>query len=123
HGPGDIEGARVTYEQKDDGTWTPIAAVADDGFHQEVQLPLSDFVDDQGRVVLMTHVWSHQLGAKGARQLAEHGEPMACFQGDSIAPMTEQVASAFRLGPPADPRRAPPAWKLDVGLPVASLEP
>ena len=64
HGPGDIEGARVTYEQRDDGEWVPVSAVADDGTHHEVELSPDDFVDSQGRVVLMTGVWSHQLGAK-----------------------------------------------------------
>jgi ABC-type transporter Mla maintaining outer membrane lipid asymmetry permease subunit MlaE len=46
-------------------------AVADDGSHHEVQLTPDDFVDSRGRVVLMTGVWSHQLGAKGARTFVE----------------------------------------------------
>jgi hypothetical protein len=124
HGPGDIEGARVTYEQDDGGRWKPIAAVADDGFHHEVDLDAADFIDSQGRVVLMTGVWSHQLGAKGARHFADrHGEEESCFEGDALAPMTEQVATAFRLGSPADPRRAPPAWKLGTRGLVASRAP
>jgi hypothetical protein len=121
HGPGDIEGARVTYEQGDDGKWVPVSAVADNGIHQEVELVPDDFVDAQGRVLLKTHVWSHQLGAKNARSDHE-GDAMTCFQGDSLAPMTDAIASAFRLGSPTDPRRAPPAWKLDAGGKVATLE-
>jgi hypothetical protein len=124
HGPGDIEGARVTYEQQDDGAWIPTSAVADDGLHHEVELEPDDFVDAQGRVVLMTGVWSHQLGAKGASKFADRGESgVSCFGGDSLSPMTEQVASAFRLGSPADPRRAPPAWKLEASGRVATLAP
>jgi hypothetical protein len=126
HGPGDIEGARVTYEQRDDGQWVPVAAVADDGSHHEVELSPDDFIDAYGRVVLMTGVWSHQLGAKGARTFAERrGDELSCFDGDSLAPLTPEVASAFRLGSPTDPRRAPPAWKLDVPgeRKLATLEP
>jgi hypothetical protein len=118
HGPGDIEGARVTYEQNDQGAWVPVAAVADNGFHQEVELAPGDFVDAEGRVLLKTQVWSHQLGATGQHD----GDAMTCFQGDSLSPMTEQIASAFRLGSPSDPRRAPPAWKLDAGGKVAALD-
>jgi hypothetical protein len=117
HGPGDVEGARVTYEQQDDGKWIPVAAVADDGFHDEVALSRDDFVDAQGRVVFMSDVWSHQLGAKGARAHAERlpsPGAVVCFDGDRLAPMTDEIARAFRLGSPADPRRAPPAWRLDA---------
>jgi hypothetical protein len=124
HGPGDIEGARVTYEQRDDGEWVPLSAVADDGSHHEVELTRDDFLDPRGRVVLMTSVWSHQLGAKGAAKFEERrGDALSCFGGDALAPMTQEVANAFRLGSPSDPRRAPPAWKLDTGKRVATREP
>jgi hypothetical protein len=113
HGPGDIEGARVVYEQSDDGHWAPVSAVADNGMHQEIVLAPDDFIDEQGRVVLMTNVWSHQLGAKGARAFAEgRHDGVVCFQRDRMAPLTERVAELFRLGTAARPRRAPPAWRL-----------
>ena len=125
HGPGDIEGARVVYHQDDEGRWTPELAVADDGSHREVSLSPGDFVDGQGRVVLMTDVWSHQLGAKGAREFSEHQRgALTCFGGDSVAPLTADVARLFRLGSPRDPRRAPPAWRLDVPSDrTASIQP
>jgi hypothetical protein len=114
HGPGDIEGARVVYEQGDDGRWTPVSAVADDGFHRQVALSPEDFVDASGRVVLMTDVWSHQLGAHGARSFSERRQnEMSCYQGDSLSPLTDEIARIFRLGSPSDPRRARPAWTLD----------
>jgi hypothetical protein len=117
HGPGDIEGARVTYELRDDGTWAPVSAVADDGEHHEVPLTPEDFVDAEGRVVLMTDVWSHQLGAKGARvSLERRRGSVVCFDRDSIEPLTDAIARDFRLGSPADPRRAPPAWKLGASV-------
>ncbi len=114
HGPGDIEGARVVYEQNDDGRWVAVSAVADDGRHREVALSPTDFVDGEGRVVFMTDVWSHQLGAKGARALAEKlKQSVVCYGHDALAPLTEEVARVFRLGSPSEPRRAPPAWRLD----------
>ena len=113
HGPGDVEGARVVYRQKSDGRWTPVSAVADNGFHQEVHLEPADFVDEQGRVVLMTDVWSHQLGAKGARTLEEiDRDRVVCFEHDGLRPMTEGIADSFRLGTSRAPRRAVPAWRL-----------
>jgi len=113
HGPGDIEGARVVYRQQDDGRWTPVSAVADDGLHREVILSPDDFVDRAGRVVLMTDVWSHQLGAPGGRSFAANRtQKMACFVREAMEPLTDEIARDFRLGSPDDPRRARPAWQL-----------
>lgn len=115
-GPGDVEGARVVYEQEDDGRWTPVSAVANDAFHHEVALAPYDFIDTKGRVVLLTDVWSHQLGASGARSLpADRRDRMTCFGGDSISPLTDEIASVFRLGSSSNPRRAGAAWKIDSG--------
>ena len=117
YGPGDVEGVRVTYQQGDDGRWTPVSAVADDAAHHEVALTREDFVDQKGdgdgdgRVVLMTDVWSHQLGAKNARRFAaQHEREVVCYAGDGVAPLGPDVARIFRLGSTGDPRRAPPAW-------------
>jgi hypothetical protein len=115
HGPGDIEGARVVYEQQDDGKWMPVSAVGSDGFHNEVPLSTDDFVDAEGRVVLMTDVWSHQLGAKGASAFErQQKDSFACYGGDSMSPLTDEIARIFRLGSPSDARRAGPAWRLDL---------
>ena len=80
----------------------------------------SDFVDSAGRVRLTTDVWSHQLGAsqKSQPRTAPEGG-RACFGGESLAPLTEAVADAFRLGSEANPRRAPPAWKLNRPAPAS----
>ena len=48
HGPGDIEGARIVYEENEDGRWLPVAGAVDDAFHREVALSPSDFVDSAG---------------------------------------------------------------------------
>jgi hypothetical protein len=113
HGPGDIEGARVVYEQRN-GRWMPVSAVADDALHQEVALDPGDFVDGQGRVVLMTDVWSHQLGAKGARAFVEgqHDGGVVCYGRNTLSPLTTRIADVFRLGTAREPRRARPAWRI-----------
>jgi hypothetical protein len=115
YGPGDVEGARIAYEQKDDGTWVAVSAVADDATHREVRLLPADFVDGAGVVVLTTDVWSHQLGAHRVEREG-HRPPSrsACYVGASLAPLTPDIAEAFRLGSPRDPRRAPPAWNLSA---------
>jgi hypothetical protein len=114
HGPGDVEGARVVYQQRDDGQWMPVSAVADDGLHHEVTLDPGDFVDGQGRVLLMTDVWSHQLGAKGARAFVEgtHDGGVVCYGRNTLSPLTARIADVFRLGTSLAPRRARPAWQL-----------
>lgn len=114
HGPGDVEGARVVYQERENGRWTPVSAVADDGLHQEVVLDPGDFVDGEGRVVLMTDVWSHQLGAKGARAFVEasHDGGVVCYRRNTLSPLTTRIAELFRLGTTLAPRRARPAWQL-----------
>jgi hypothetical protein len=113
-GPGDVEGARVVYEQQNDGRWAPISAVANNALHQEVPLSPDDFIEPTGRVVLLTNVWSHQLGASGARSLsADRKAAMTCFAGDSLSPLTDEVANNFRLGSSSHPRRAGAAWPIE----------
>jgi hypothetical protein len=110
YGPGDVEGARVVYQQTDDGRWSPVAAVADDSAHREITLARADFVDGEGRVLLTTHTWSHQFGDRGVP-----GRPPpspVCFAHQRLAPLSADVARTFRLGSPEDPRRAPPAWRF-----------
>jgi hypothetical protein len=114
YGPGDIEGARVVYQQSSDGHWTPVSALTDDGAHHEVELAPDEFVDSDGTVVLTTDVWSHQLGARRAEHPGHAlRQRTACFVGASMAPLTPEIADAFRLGSAEHPRRAPPAWKLE----------
>lgn len=112
HGPGDIEGATVVYEEQSDGSLVALGGLADDGHHRPVTLTAEDLQGPEGRVVLTTDVWSHQLGARGAA----HGEAkeIRCYSGPSMQPMTEEVAKIFRMGSPEDPRRAPPAWRLQA---------
>ena len=115
YGPGDVEGARVVYEQAEDGRWTAVSGVADNAAHQEVALTSEDIVDHQGAVVLRSDVWSHQLsGARRDETSHQAASHTTCFVGASLSPLTSEVVQAFRLGSPLDPRRAGPAWNFGV---------
>jgi hypothetical protein len=111
YGPGDIEGVQVEYEQADDGSLRVVSGQADDGNHTPVLLSREDLVDSKGRVVLLTDVWSHQLGTHGAAAFADApGHELKCYVKSALRPMTEQIASAFRLGTERHPLRGTPAW-------------
>ena len=112
YGAGDVEGVRIDFRLGGDGTWIPIAAMADDAAHRNVALAPEDFVADDGRLVFLTDVWSHQLSAKGGPAFARaHGDRLTCYTAGAVRPLDEQTVRAFRLGSPDDRRRAPPAWR------------
>jgi len=120
YGPGDVEGAQVVYEQREDGALDVVSGSADDGNHAPVSLSRSDLLDSKGRVVLMTDVWSHQLGAHGGAAFAEDpAHAVKCYEKSALRPMTELVARAFRMGNERQPLRGNPAW-LDPALPDAA---
>jgi hypothetical protein len=111
YGSGDIEGVQVSYEPRPDGTLDVVSGRANDGNHGRVALSRSDLLDSKGRVVLLTDVWSHQLGAHGAASLADRSQlELKCYGKSSLRPMTELVARAFRLGNERQPLRGKPAW-------------
>lgn len=126
YGPGDIEGASVTYRQEPSGELVPIGGLADDDGHNPVLLAAED-LDAGGRTALVTDVWSHQLGGKGGARLLRdvlgEGEPggarrtgekgrVRCFSGRALQPLPDAVARTFRLGSHHEPRRAKPAWQV-----------
>jgi hypothetical protein len=111
YGPNDIEGASVEYEEQPDGTRRVLGGHADDAQHAPVELSRTELVDAKGRIVLLSDVWSHQLGAHGAAEFfaePEHSE--RCYEGSALQPLSERVAKAFRMGDDHEPRRAVPAW-------------
>jgi len=117
YGAADIEGAQVSYEQRSDGSLAVLSGRADDGNHNRVELSRADLLDAQGRVVFLTDVWSHQLGAHGGAALADRSKlALKCYEKSSLRPMTEVVARAFRLGNERQPLRGNPAW-LEPTLP------
>jgi hypothetical protein len=85
-----------------------------------VKLSRADLVDAQGRIVLLTDVWSHQFGAHGGAAFAAHpSASLRCYEGAALRPMTREIAQAFRLGSESAPRRAKPAWRNGI----AQVEP
>jgi hypothetical protein len=114
HGAADVEGVRVVLDDSD-GAFRVVGGTADDGMHGGVQLSPEDLMDSQGRIVLLTDVWSHQLGAHGGGAFADDASrALKCYDGASLRPMTKEVAHAFRLGNEAAPRRAKPAWRTTL---------
>lgn len=110
YGPGDIEGASVTYRQEAGGELVPIGGVADDDWHNSVTLSAED-LDAGGRTALVTEVWSHQLGGKGgARLLRDVLDEQAQTTSDGSASLTGtalELASQMTSAPQA--ARAPRA--------------
>lgn len=121
YGPGDVEGVQVLYEQGADGSLSVVSGRADDGNHTPVFLSRADMLDRQGRIVVLSDVWSHQLGSLGAASFAaSHQTPLKCYDKSALRPMTEVVARAFRLGNEHDPLRGNPAW-VEPGAPQHEL--
>jgi hypothetical protein len=111
YGPGDVEGASVLYDVSSSGALSVRGGLADDDHHQSVELSRADLSDSAGRVVLMTSVWSHQLGTPGAARYSEQpGAQVRCFEGRELQPLTRSVAERFRIGSFAHPLRARPAF-------------
>ncbi len=121
YGPGDIEGVLVEFNEREDGSLDVVGGVADDGNHSPVTLSRADLVDSKGRLVLLTDVWSHQLGAHGAAHFADTpGSELKCYAQASLQPLTAEVVRDFRLGSAHQPLRGNPAW-LEPGLPHQGL--
>jgi hypothetical protein len=111
YGPGDIEGVNVQFELSETGELSVVGGKAQDATHGDVQLTRSDLVDGAGRIILLTDAWSHQLGAHGGGEYAStKGNDVRCYRGATLRPMTEEVATAFRMGNERTPFRAKPAW-------------
>jgi hypothetical protein len=104
YGAGDVEGFRIVYGRSPDGSMRVDEAVADDRTEDEVALSRADvFRLDRERPTFYSDVWSHQLGARGARSRADL-EYVRCYQGpDAIRPLPEAVAREFRVDGRADP--------------------
>lgn len=126
YGPGDVEGVLVEFEEREDGKLEVVSGVADDGNHAPVQLSRADLLDSQGRVVLLTDVWSHQLGAHGGAKFADApGAELKCYAKSTLQPLTDEIAREFRLGTEHKPLRGNPAWIEPVlpqrGVPAEQL--
>jgi hypothetical protein len=113
YGPGDVEGALVVFEERSDGSLRVVGGSAEGDDHAAVELSVEELMDEQGRILLASDVWSHQLGAGAKRAQATRRDFVTtCFHGRELSPLTEGLARDFRLGTPDEPRRARIAWQL-----------
>jgi len=112
YGAGDVEGALVAYVIDADQTLHPRFAIAENGLHEAVRLEADELVDDRGRVILLSEVWSHQLGGHRAAARARSAASLRCFVGEALEPLTPELAANFRLGSPSSPERAKAAWRI-----------
>lgn len=105
YGAGDVEGVGVVYAVGPDGTLSVDHALVDDRDEHTVELSRRDTLAlDPTTPTFYSDVWSHQLGGRGAQSKSDLVEER-CYEGDSIRPLPESVAKAFRV----DEDRAPPA--------------
>jgi hypothetical protein len=104
YGAGDVEGVEVVYDVTPDGSLRVDHAVADDRTERPITLTRDDaYALDPKRPTFYSEVWSHQLGGRGLQSPTELAY-VRCYEGDSIRPLAESVAGAFRVE-----RRAGPA--------------
>jgi hypothetical protein len=97
YGAGDVEGIAVVYVWSGDGSLHVERALAEDRRETPVVLTYRDvFALDTTRPTFYSDVWSHQLGARGARSLQDLAYKH-CYQGDAIRPLPSSIDRAFRL--------------------------
>jgi len=104
YGAGDVEGVAIVYDREADGSLRVAEAFADDRDEKPVTLSRDEvFALDASRPTFYSEVWSHQLGARGARSRDDFAY-VRCYQGpDAIRPLPDAVARAFRVDGRADP--------------------
>ncbi len=110
YGKGDVEGFRIIYELRPDGSLEVEHAIADDGSHDPVHLERADLMGlDAKRPTLYSDTWSHQLGGRGLRDKAGLSY-VRCFGAGHVRPLTDALSDDFALA-----GRAPPAHVEALG--------
>jgi hypothetical protein len=110
YGKGDVEGFRIVYDLRKDGTLEVERAVADDGTHDPVLLDRADVMAlDAKRPTFYSNVWSHQLGGRGLRDKSSLSY-LRCFGKGNVRPLTDALSADFTLD-----GRAPPAHVEALG--------
>ena len=110
YGKGDVEGFRVIYELRPDGSLEVDRAEADDGSHDPVRLARADVMAlDPKRPTFYSNVWSHQLGGRGLRDKSALSY-VRCYGPGHVRPLPDKVAADFALA-----GRAPPAHVEALG--------
>ena len=99
YGAGDVEGVAVVYAPSAQvgGSLHVEYAVAEDRTERSTVLDRGDvFALDATRPTFYSDVWSHQLGARGARSLGDLAY-RRCYEEGAIRPLPDSVDRAFRL--------------------------
>jgi hypothetical protein len=110
YGKGDVEGFRIIYDVRPDGSLEVERAFADDGSHDPVQLERADVMGlDAKRPTVYSDTWSHQLGGRGLRDKAALSY-VRCFGAGHVRPLTDALSDDFALA-----GRAPPAHVEALG--------
>jgi hypothetical protein len=118
HGKGDVEGFRIVYEQKPDGTLSVERAVADDGSHDPVDLTRADVMSiDPERPTLYSDVWSHQLGGRGVKAKKDLAY-LRCFGPGKVRPLPDAISDEYALVGRAPPAHVEGLGGRAVGAPI-----
>jgi hypothetical protein len=103
HGKGDVEGFRVVYDLRPDGTLALERAIADDGTHAPVYLSAEDVMSmDRLRPTFYSDVWSHQLGGRGVRARSDLAY-VKCYGPGHVRELPESIATDYGLDHRAQP--------------------
>jgi hypothetical protein len=125
YGKEDVEGFRIVYDLDERGRLVTNYAVADSGYHGEVQLLRSElFSVDSERPTVYSNWWSHQLGGRGAHSPGDLTY-RRCYEPESIRRLPPEVATDFRLMRRAAPARVAPAlhaFRSDHRIPDGTLK-
>lgn len=116
-GKGDVEGFRVIYEAGPDGSLVVESALADDGTHKLVHLDAKRVLAlDPERPTFYSNVWSHQLGGRGVKSMADLAY-VRCFGQGKVLPLPDAVADEFAVGGRAKPAHLEALGGRPIGAP------
>jgi hypothetical protein len=109
-GKGDVEGFHIIYRVSPEGSLVVESAMADDGSHAAVRLEAKDVLAlDPARPTFYSDVWSHQLGGRGVKSMADLAY-VRCFGPGRLLPLPDSVSDDFAIA-----GRAPPAHVEALG--------
>jgi hypothetical protein len=117
-GKGDVEGFRIVYEQRPDGTLSVEHAVADDGSHAPVHFTREEVLAlDPQRPTFYSDVWSHQLGGRGVKSKKDLAF-LRCFGPGHVRPLPDAIFDEYALVGRAPPAHVEELGGRKVGAPV-----
>lgn len=116
-GKGDVEGFHIIYSRGEDGALAVESALADDGTHAPVHLTAKDVLSlDPARPTFYTNVWSHQLGGRGVKSVADLAY-VRCFGPGRVLPLPDSVSDEFAVDGRASPAHVEALGGRPIGAP------